>query len=168
MAARAKCKLPDKPSALILLALKDLAKIERDTKRYRIAMNQSWHWTDNGSLETDARRYDPLTCSVVEKEKEVCEVCFGGAVMAGTLNVPQDVNIEPSAFPSGIEKKLRALDDFRMGFIDSGLIRLGVNEKRATKLYVRWGEGMPPYGSNGAAFKKSMRGLAAFLARNGF
>lgn len=61
-------QLPDKPSELIRLALKDLRKTERQFWKYKIDMD-IWH---SGKTSTLSR----------------CSVCLAGAVMAQTLKTP--------------------------------------------------------------------------------
>ena len=90
-----------KPSALIRLALADLAKCE-DDEGYVIDMD-TWHG-DNGKYE--------------------CVVCFAGAVMAQTLNAPIGANLSPSVIDNvtgtNSAAGLRALDYFRGGNLESG------------------------------------------------
>ena len=59
-------KLPDKPSDLIDVALKDLAKAER-SKKFEIDMNV---WCEPADLSSD-----------------VCAVCLGGSVLVGTVGL---------------------------------------------------------------------------------
>ena len=60
-------KLPNKPSELIRLAIKDLSAVEK-LKEYKVDMH-TWHEAPN-----DYNYYK-------------CQVCFGGAVMARTMKV---------------------------------------------------------------------------------
>jgi hypothetical protein len=95
--------LPDLPSELIRLALKDLELCENDNK-YFIDMDW-WH----------CRRFDGS-----------CSVCLAGSVMAKTLDTPL-VNAFPEDFAStGTEMKLLALNQFRGGVVKRGLQYLGV------------------------------------------
>ena len=59
-------KLPDKPSDLIDVALKDLAKAER-SKKFEINMA---HW-----------------CTPTDSSGDVCAVCLGGSVLVGTVGL---------------------------------------------------------------------------------
>lgn len=91
--------LPDKPSALIRLALDDLEKVEKDG-RYRVDMTQ-WHggWRPERDIP--------------------CRVCLAGAVMAKTLGTNLRASIVPRDSHDGY--KLRSLNDFREGRIEDGL-----------------------------------------------
>jgi hypothetical protein len=133
-------KLPDKPSALIRLALRDLEKCER-SKRYGINMAE-WH-----------------------KPNGVCEVCLAGAVMAKTLSVPANVHLDPFAMlphQDDSARKLIALDYFRCGQVNAGIINMGVTCGR----YIG-PERITNYLDNKPQFKKDMRKLAAMLAKEG-
>lgn len=94
--------LPDKPSAMIRLAIADMkALMERKDLKYKIDMN-TWH-------ENDGRG--------------TCYVCLAGSVMANTLKVPHEEDIEPFDLSNPqVADKLRALNEFRKGSIISGLI----------------------------------------------
>ena len=99
--------LPDKPSELIRLALRDLFYVAYDPD-YAINMN----YFHTGCL-------DPAWDGK-------CQVCFAGAVMAKTLNVPVDRHAIPEDFDDDTNYKLDALDSFRDGLIDMGLDVLGL------------------------------------------
>lgn len=104
MTTRIECMLPDKPSELIRLALADLEKIEADP-RYEVDMS-TWHkpeFTFDGQM------------------RSVCAVCFAGAVMAKTCNIPLEELIQPEQFEEDQMNKFAALDAFRSGRIESGL-----------------------------------------------
>lgn len=94
-------KLPNKPSALIRLALKDLSKVEKD-RRYKVNM-YSWH--------------------VPSKLTKRCSVCLAGSVMAKSLGAIRSTECAPSNFEE--TNKLRAIDYFRTGNISWGASRLG-------------------------------------------
>ena len=96
--------LPDKPSALIRLALDDLAKCEQDP-RYTINMC-AWHFPHGDGN---------------------CSVCLAGAVMAQHLNISVQEERFPSSFDDfELNRKLRALNAFRAGWITGGLDHLGI------------------------------------------
>jgi hypothetical protein len=88
-----KTKLPDKPSELLMVAMIDLEAIQ-NSPQYRLNMGE-WHTpTPDG----------------------FCEVCFGGSVMAKSLNFGPGVNAHPLLTNDAIlDRKLRALDAFRCG-----------------------------------------------------
>lgn len=83
--------LPNKASALILLALKDLWSVSKDP-RYRIDM-ASWH--------------SYRSCS------RFCAVCLAGSVMARHFSVPPGINADLRGFRDFDGAKLRALDILR-------------------------------------------------------
>lgn len=93
MTHTARCRLPKKPSALILLALDDLAKAER-SPRYRVDMG-----TYHGGSE-NLPQYDPATCKVTRPKAAPCVVCLAGSVMAFSLNVPPEIDVEPNPSPA--------------------------------------------------------------------
>lgn len=132
---------PDKPSELILLALKDLESVEK-SKKYVVHMGH-WHLPDEGK----------------------CYVCFAGAVMAGTLKLSDKVNYDLHFLPgkyNGWKTALRALDFLRgSNFIDARVVwpvcRVpGVRTRRIT-----------PYSESPSAFKSAMHQLAADYAAAG-
>lgn len=137
-------QLPDKPSELIRLALSDLEKCEADP-RYSIDMER-WH-----------------------KPNGTCAVCLAGAVMAQTCGVPVDNDVSPHSCMGGDTKKLMALDDFRVGFVDSAVGKLGHILPHNFQLDDQ-DEGyrdMPLYEDDQAAFKADMRKLADDLEQVG-
>jgi hypothetical protein len=91
--------LPNKPSALILLALKDLEQIEASNK-YNVNMS---------TFHSPSYRYNGK-----------CSVCLAGAVMAKTLNVRPNQYRGPIDMGDPIKRKLYAIDHFRQGGISAG------------------------------------------------
>lgn len=128
-------KLPDKPSALIRLALRDLAKVER-SKNYRVHMS-TWHDGTGG----------------------VCAVCLAGAVMAKSLNCNRAEYLLPSNLPYPLNSKLGALNFFRIGQIEEGLAVMQVFRKVffPNRYIVR-------YQDDSLKFKSDMQQLARDLA----
>jgi hypothetical protein len=100
-----KVRLPSKPSALILLALKDLASVERLKNKYRVNMKQ-WLAQKGGK----------------------CNVCLAGAVMARSLNLKpkNDRGTFYDMTPSQ-QNKMFALNSFRVGCIHDGLREMGID-----------------------------------------
>ena len=94
--------LPDTPSELIRLAIKDARSLDR--RAYKASF-QSWHVMFD--LETR------------------CSVCFAGAVIAGTLGAEPSQRLDPFCYDEDTRGKLRALDFFRDGAPVDALIRLG-------------------------------------------
>jgi len=99
-------KLPGKPSALIRLALHDLALVER-SKKYRVDMG-SWHmpW---GQFD------------------EKCAVCFAGSVMVKTLKCPIDKFFSAGSFANE-SAAFQALNHFRSGFLCGAFSLLGLRD----------------------------------------
>lgn len=161
-------KLPDKPSALIRLALRDLEKTER-SRSYKVAMH-TWH-ESNGH----------------------CTVCFAGAVMAQTLNIPKNMDMDPSTLCGGIwygdcgvmqfknksqrvdlERKLLALNNLRQGDVESAYATLHRRYPAAIRKMVESRDvadygvyPVTPYSADKKQFKIDMRRLARDLAKLG-
>ncbi len=95
-------KLPDLPSELITLALRDLLACE-SKGRYQICMN---FWMVQG---------------------RVCGVCLAGAVMAQTCGIEQNID-SPADMPEEIRPKMMALNLFRTGEIRAGLWAMGIRD----------------------------------------
>jgi len=133
-------KLPRKMSALITIALADLAKVER-SKKYEVIMG-TWH---------DPSRFGD----------RVCAVCLAGAVMAKTLGADPSLQIYPERFPEN-ESALCALDELREGDALSAAIKLGLGvgaERKACRL----SRHVAPYRDNPKKFRADMRKLAREL-----
>lgn len=108
-----KCELPVVPSELIRMALNDLEACERDPE-YVIAMDR-WH------EPYDMIGYDKTV-------GDVCAVCFAGAVMAKTCEVPVSESYDSSGrgmFSDENVRKFGALDAFRTGGVRLGLSLMG-------------------------------------------
>ena len=100
-----KVKLPNKASDLIYLALHDLELCEKNSK-YKIDMGR-WH------------RF---------RDDNLCYVCLAGSVIAQTLKYPILKTVLPSQLIN-YEKKLIALEKFRVGDVWGGLIILNKKYK---------------------------------------
>lgn len=136
-------RLPSKPSALIRVALADLAKCELSSK-YEIRMG-TWHEPD-------------IDCTLP------CEVCLAGSVIAKSLNADPARHIRPEDFPGSVCQKLNALDEFRKGDIVSGLAEMYIASPYGLALDVDVSE----YDSEGPGpFKRDMRKMADLLERFG-
>jgi len=132
--------LPDKPSALIRLALADLRKVEAQPENYQVEMSV-WH-------------------APVGTRKIMCCVCLAGSVMAMTFNADYKELVEPFDYGEDAKNKFLALDAFRCGAIYKGLELLDINSGK-----VKIGEfrAVPPYGflpSHREKFHKAMNKLA--------
>jgi hypothetical protein len=100
--------LPDKLSDCLLLALDDLAKVERQPHKYRVIM-RTWH--------TPGQEYP--------ENPNLCAVCFAGAVMAMTCNMRRHQILGPDDFCEHNEIRFRALNEVRIGLVKSALWRMG-------------------------------------------
>ena len=111
--------LPTTASKLIRVALRDLRACEDDD--FYVVDMQEWH--------TPVYNYD----------YEVCAVCLAGAVMAQTLGLPDDLEIDDTdlaGYGDSVKNGLHALDFFRIGEIKAGLETLGYDDVR--KLSEDW------------------------------
>lgn len=142
---RTRSKLPPKPSALLTLALNDLAKAERSPK-YRIDM-RVWH--------------DP---------NAHCSVCFAGSVMAGTLKARPTELLEPDCYTPVIAGQLEALNNFRLSQWGLGLelICPHLSERKLNKVSGILYTAIPynedtRYENSRRKFKLSMRRAARIL-----
>ena len=95
--------LPERPGALLRVALRDLRHVERDP-RYEVQMG-FWH---TGTAQWGAGD-DP------------CAVCLAGAVMARTLGADPGVLRRPWDYSEEVGRKLIALDALRCGSVAAGL-----------------------------------------------
>ena len=128
--ARAK-KLPNKPSALIRVAMDDLNRVER-LKGYTVDMD-IWHEPACGK----------------------CNVCFAGAIMSQTLKADPEDLMEPEMYNGDTEGKLSALDSFRCGDVSGGFELMGLDNDKGYDL----DREIPHYEYNRRAFKLAMRKL---------
>lgn len=137
----AETKLPDLPSALIRVALADLAKVEAMPEKYEINMGD-WHFPIGGR----------------------CSVCLAGSVMAMSLGAPPDQEFEPRDFSAGCEAtyfKLKALDWFRTGKVQTGLMSIDIDHS-----YVK-DRSIAVYGWQPELFRSDMEQLASDLEAAG-
>ena len=147
-------RLPEKPSDLIRLALKDLALVER-SKIYDVDMGE-WHTT----------RKD-------EERGVTCMVCFGGAVMSRTFQTPINKYALPEQMPYKAYNwnRLDALNEFREGRIQFGLSSI---DRKFSQTYlsskhkdifdkVEKLSNLLDYHHDPALFKRSMRKIANLL-----
>ena len=147
--------LPDKPSELIRLALKDENKAHRDPK-YRVYMN-TWHEVYN------------------YKGTPQCHVCFAGAVMAFTLGASWEAELEPEDFRNGNHGKLNALDAFRSGDIYEGCAEMKmVGKVRKANIFNQdvefhpyFSMDVPSYEKDRLDWRKSMFKIASRFAGGG-
>lgn len=143
--ARPAVPLPDKPSALIRVAMADLKKCERDP-RYTIDMMQ-WH------------EFDEM--------ENTCAVCFAGAVMAKSLKVADPLDsknyTDPFKFGGDTQRKLQALNQLRAGEIDNGLRLLRVSRPAEVPMTIF----VERYENKPKQFHRQMEAMAAMLEGHG-
>lgn len=132
-------KLPDKLSALILLALDDLKKAER-SKKYKIDMG-GWHHPNSH-----------------------CSVCFAGAVIAFSLGADPKKRIDPYDFDTDTRHKLLALNSARCGFFNQGAMYVGGNNNTQDKAY-QFNTSIPDYHEDRKGFRSAMRKAALALKK---
>lgn len=135
--------LPDKPSDLIELALRDLESVELRPDAYKIDM-RVWH-------ERLGWAAGP------------CSVCFAGSVMAMTLGRSPEDRLKPTSqgFDDDTHRKLLALNYFREGGINRGLAIMGFQARDF--LLRRPG----PYDYSPEEFKHDTRKMASDLREVG-
>jgi hypothetical protein len=134
------------PSRCIELALEDLEAVEK-RHEYEIDMGV-WH------------------CPEPDRGGEVCSVCFAGAVMAMRLGM--DINLEagPENFDFEVQQRLLAINDFRKGAIERGLLRFfGPLGDRPHVMFHDFK--VTPYSVDSVGFKHDMRMISASLKREG-
>ncbi len=100
--------LPNKPSDLAELALRDMRKAIR-SPRYHISMGE-WH-----------------------SPNATCAVCAAGSIMAFTLNARREDILEPHDFPEPTARKLNAIDDLRNGSVGDAFVALGRSYAKGEK-----------------------------------
>jgi len=147
---KTKIKAPTKLSDAIDLALEDLEIIETQKKDYTVDMNN----------------YHSPNCFWDDK----CHVCFAGAVMSVTHQVPWEEYVEPYYFGHGWDKVFRALDLVRMGHLSIALEwmqieKLSFNECRSITQSSNIDGYFPTYNDDKKAFKKAMKHIASELRK---
>jgi hypothetical protein len=137
------------------IALKDLKKAEK-SKKYVIDMGV-WHMVE--------RRYDESTNTNIKADK--CSICFAGAVMAGTFEVPSDLSVGPVDFENDdlLSRKFIALDHLRGGFIRNAFDTLYGHSKNYPLNYNSWKEYIS-YNNNKEHFWNEMPKLLNYLKEN--
>lgn len=148
MKTKTKKKLPNKPSALIRVAVEDLKKAERDKKTYRINMDD-WHVSEKADLNGSGK----------------CEICFAGAVIAFSLGIASNETMNPDDFPKTTKQKLYALDQFRYGEINEALEYLGLENK--PRLRLLGNDVVTDYEVDPKQFKQDMLEISDTLERLG-
>jgi hypothetical protein len=149
MPTRTKSELPDKQSALIRVALKDLRSIEQDP-RYTINM---YAWMVPGEAG------------------KPCSVCFAGSVMARRFKLVPDASIESlhdltKVFEDDADtlRKLRALDRLRQGELEGAFKVMGLELPFVFATVVP----ITSYEESAAGFRRDMNALADSLEVLGY
>jgi len=138
-------KLPDLPSRLIRQALFDISDCERD-RRYRVEdVNEFWD-----------RDWHTL-------RNKTCMVCMAGAVMAKSLLASWGETYKPNDFDHDTEKKLMALNEFRLGGIHTALVRILELPNNPLEVERR----ITPYAQSRRLFMRQMSLLADDLEKHG-
>ena len=136
-----KATLPDKPSALLTLAMKDLKKIEKST-HYEVFMEE-WHEPSRGG--------------------RFCSVCLAGSVIANTLKSTKDKGLIPADYDMDTENKLNALDEFRQGRVTRALKCMDIAIPKQLKEIYK----VASYSDGCAKFKSDMNKIIARLKKAG-
>jgi hypothetical protein len=136
-----KLRLPDKPSSLILVALKDLRRVEKLKRIYRIEMGD-WH-----------------------RSNSHCSVCLAGAVMTRVCSPKEDVVPGDSRFSCDVTNKLLALNDFRAGYVAEGVMKVIKGSIYQYHLPYYWY--IPSYKLWPETFYEKMNELAKMLKEKG-
>ena len=131
--------LPDNPSALLTVMLRDLRQIEA-TPGYEVDTT-IWHVPDGAS----------------------CAVCMAGAVMAVSLGAPRTVTRAPGNF-RGNTNKLYAIDHFRQGDCSYAFWTMSLPEPIGR----RFNRTMPKYSKRNKKFHKAVAELIDDLRASGF
>lgn len=105
-------KLPNKPSALLRLAVNDCKKVQK-MKTRKLQMLSWHHWS---SIDN------------------VCSVCMAGSIMDRTLKVDLKRNIIPADFDFDKQNKLHAVNEMRNGNFDSAFSLLDMKDKYNYKI----------------------------------
>jgi len=123
---------PSKPSELIRLALRDLKAVESDPD-YVVEMAE-WH---------------------APRDDGYCALCFAGAVMAKSLQMPRDLDYYfKFDFSPAWEAAFEALNGLRSGQTYKTNERFHVTERVPCRV-------IPEYSEDPAAFHLAMEALAA-------
>ena len=148
--------LPDKPSELIHIGLKDMASAE-ESPLYDVYMGV-WHHPGVASSFKVSGLQRGLT---VTQRNGVCAVCYAGGVMAFTLGADINLQLSPKDFGDD-ELKLVSLDSFRRGDVEGGFYQMGLGGAPIDNMDVAM------YGYHPDDFKRDMRLMADNLAAVGY
>lgn len=135
--------MQSKPSEMLRIALLDLTKCEK-LENYAIDMG-SW----------------------VDKHDGICYVCLAGACLTQTFKAEHFINPEEkNGFTVKQAEKISnisfALNDFRLGDIESGLRYLKLERPKKIARYFP----ITPYRTNNKLFKAGIRSIIKMLKKN--
>lgn len=133
-------KLPDRPSDLLELALRDLKACEKDSVLYEVDMGW-WHDT---SIFTDK-----------------CVICMAGAVMAKSLGAAPTNSMKPHWYDRDTHTKLEAIDDLRTGYVDRALSLMDISGA------ITQNRTVTPYRASPERFKDDMAVIVRSLREEG-
>lgn len=157
--------LPTKMSTLIGIALKDMRKVEKESKKYVVDMSEWYYPGKLVECKVDLGDDD----KVVIDSFEVCSVCFAGSVMAFTLGGSAYYSHPGEGTPAFVknEKQLLALNELREGNVTSALDHL--NEDTVNNLKAgSFNRHIPEYDrKDPEPFHKAMAKLQADLKKGG-
>ena len=138
--------LPDKPSDLVRLALRDMEAAEK-SPLYRVD-HGAWHRPPYYYLSLDS--------------EGPCTVCYAGSIMAWTLGADRLRDLTPSDFDYDTNCKLQAVDALREGLVDLACRRMGVCDCPVDDALIAH------YFVSPDSFKRDQRQLANKLEAAGF
>ena len=101
--------LPDKPSDLVRLALRDMEAAEASP--FYVVDQDVWHRPPPPGLADGP-----------------CRVNSAGCVMAMTLGADRHKNLRPSDFDDNVRRKLLAVDFFRVGEVTYAFDQMGLGK----------------------------------------
>lgn len=166
-------KLPNKLSALMRVALNDLAKVERSSQ-YEVDMDTWGCVKDQQGRQSILKdgEYIPVIEGVV-KFSEVpkhlkCEVCFEGAVMAKTLDCSLEDGFVAFRHDHKVKNKMFALDYVRVGAVPAALYQIDVGLNKIRKYEDEYGNCLPSlYRLDPKQWRKDMWKIVRQLEKEG-
>ena len=113
--------LPDKPSELIRLAVKDGHEMLRKSN---IEPRSSMYWHKSFEMEF-AGRYVP------------CKACLAGAVMYNSLGAKVDVSYNPWTWNTHTTNRLLAINSIRLGHYHKAIWNCGIKSSEKLRRKIR-------------------------------
>ena len=137
-------KLPSVPSALIRLALADLAKVEADPQ-YVVDMNE-WH---------------------MPHEDGLCHVGLAGAVMAGSVGIAPHQSFDFWVIGDVMRGQMLALDTFQAGDASIALQLMGLHNDLQDLTGLEDDVRATPYYRDSIVWHRNMNAMADMLEAKG-